>query len=205
MRTSNFSRNCYQQSVSIHYIKCIHRLRQNIPKCIHFRLWWSLLRFVRHFLGLWLWKQMTSSNWLKPHMVWFVENWRSHCSSSAGIFRSAASHMPGHRWVLFASRYYACDQHRSWITIDVKSVIELQAPQSADSWTGVLDTLEYGPVCIQKKQEDVIDHKSLTQMNDVLGTEDCLFMNVFVPGNVHIYIHDWIVVGKKSQININCL
>lgn len=48
-----------------------------------------------------------------------------------------------------------------------------QVPQPPIPWTNTLDTLESGSECIQK---------SLLFGNKILGSEDCLYLNVFVPG-----------------------
>ncbi|XP_049809174.1 cholinesterase-like [Schistocerca nitens] len=45
--------------------------------------------------------------------------------------------------------------------------LRFQAPQPATSWEGVLEATEYGSDCVQ---------------SDGTGSEDCLYLNVFVPG-----------------------
>ena len=49
----------------------------------------------------------------------------------------------------------------------------LQAPAEAPAWNGVLNATKYAPRCIQRSifAKDV----------DVVGSEDCLYLNVFTP------------------------
>lgn len=47
-----------------------------------------------------------------------------------------------------------------------------QAPQRSDPWSDTLDAFEFGNDCIEYVSEGIFT-----------GSEDCLYLNVFVPSN----------------------
>lgn len=59
--------------------------------------------------------------------------------------------------------------------------LRFKAPKPVESWTGVKDALEYAPACIQPLEVDP---------NVIIGSEDCLYLNVFVPGEGSYIIHE---------------
>lgn len=54
---------------------------------------------------------------------------------------------------------------------DVKMIVSFQAPQKIEPWTETLDAFEFGNDCIQPNRTSMEFH----------GSEDCLYLNVFVP------------------------
>ncbi|XP_047004279.1 juvenile hormone esterase-like [Schistocerca americana] len=64
--------------------------------------------------------------------------------------------------------------------------LRFRAPQPAPSWSGVRDALAFADVCVQPSYDGI---------QTIVGSEDCLYLNVFVPVNgsgpfpVMVYIH----------------
>lgn len=57
----------------------------------------------------------------------------------------------------------------------IQSITDEKPPKKAERWTEILDTFEFGSECVQPM---IINP-------EWKGTEDCLFLNVYVPaGNV---------------------
>lgn len=47
----------------------------------------------------------------------------------------------------------------------------IQAPQKIDPWNDIFDAFEFGNDCVQRD----------SSTNEIIGSEDCLNLNVFVP------------------------
>lgn len=54
-----------------------------------------------------------------------------------------------------------------------------RAPQTVQSWEGVLETLEYGPACVQPPNPT--SGPNAPEFEHVVGVEDCLTLNIFSP------------------------
>ncbi len=74
-----------------------------------------------------------------------------------------------------------------------------RAPQDVESWEGVRDTSEFGSICAQKGTFWGTDKPE--EFNTAIGSEDCLFLNVWRPNNhrKHLPVLLWIHGGSHTR------
>ncbi|XP_033746526.1 acetylcholinesterase-like [Pecten maximus] len=59
--------------------------------------------------------------------------------------------------------------------------LRFKKPRRPDSWNGTLQAVHHGPPCMQRllrRYKDVLDNSAIS--------EDCLYLNVYVPGQINI-------------------
>ncbi|XP_060081391.1 uncharacterized protein LOC132560731 [Ylistrum balloti] len=59
--------------------------------------------------------------------------------------------------------------------------LRFQKPQTPDSWTGILDASHHGPPCMQ-----LLSRRYANMLENNVVSEDCLYLNVYVPGGINI-------------------
>ncbi|XP_069120917.1 uncharacterized protein [Argopecten irradians] len=54
--------------------------------------------------------------------------------------------------------------------------LRFQKPDTAVKWSGVQHATDFGPICIQNIRKDELQNRTMS--------ENCLFLNIYVPGNI---------------------